>query len=64
VCDYSCSICKDITYFSYILSIVERTIKTFIIEESLLPVSSVVDKEKCKDMNLDRASFIGRPRSV
>lgn len=50
-----------LTYFSSILSIVERTIKTFIVEESLLPVWSVVDKEKCKDMNLDRVNFIGRP---
>jgi hypothetical protein len=54
-----------ISYFGYyILSTIERTIKTLIIHDTLLPISSVSDNEKCKDMNLDSVSFIGRPKST
>ena len=50
-----------ISYFSSILSKIERTIKNLIVEDNLLPITSEVDREKCKDMNLDRVVFIGRP---
>ena len=49
-----------LSYFGSILSTIERTIKTLIVEDTLLPISCVEDKEKCKDMNLDRVIFIGR----
>ena len=51
-------------YFGSILSAIERKMKKLMDEESLLPVTSVSDREKCKDMNLDKESFIRGPRSV
>ncbi len=53
-----------VRYFGSILSAIERKMKKLMDEESLLPVTSVSDREKCKDMNLDSVSFIRRPRSV
>ncbi len=65
---YSCiiiSIMSSIVrYFGSILSAIERKMKKLMDEESLLPVTSVSDREKCKDLNLDSVSFIRGPRSV
>ncbi len=53
-----------VRYFGSILSAIERKMKKLMDEESLLPVTSVSDREKCKDLNLDSVSFIRGPRSV
>ena len=51
-------------YFASILSAIERKMKNLMVEETLLPVTSVSDREKCKDFNLDSVSFIRRPIRV
>ena len=65
---YSCIIisimASIVHYFGSILSAIERKMKKIMDDETLLPVTSVSDREKCKDLNLDSVSFIRGPRSV
>jgi hypothetical protein len=53
-----------VNYFGSVLSEIERKIKNLMVKETLLPVTSVCDREKCKDLNLDSVSFIRRPLSA